>query len=111
MYLHVLVVNHYLIKIKTFLKFTCGHVICKECIKNNLCPIDELAFNYEDSNFPICQTIFQYLPEEKTKKFLCKCFEHKRIKFICEYDDEIFVQIVVKNIKIPLIKFFLLIQI
>ena len=68
----------------------CGHVICKECIKNNLCPIDELIFNYENSNFPICQTILQYLPEEKVKKFLCKCFEHKRIKFICEYDNEMF---------------------
>ena len=68
----------------------CGHVICKECIKDNICPIDNIYFNSNISNLPICQTILQHLPSQNLKKFLCKCLEHKKIKFICEYDNESF---------------------
>ncbi len=76
----------------------CGHIICKTCLieisnLNQLisCPIDTKIFTHEISSFEIFQPFLQKIQKnKKSKEFICSIHNDKKIKYICEYDNETF---------------------
>ena len=76
----------------------CGHIICKTCLieisnLNKLisCPIDTKIFTHEISSFEIFQPFLQKIQKKKKlKEFICSIHNDKKIKYICEYDNETF---------------------
>ena len=81
------------------LTLPCGHIICKKCLidisnqSNQLitCPIDTKIFSQNVSSLNVCKPFLQK-PEKnnKIKEFICSIHKDKRIKYICEYDNETF---------------------
>ena len=81
------------------LTLPCGHIICKKCLieisnqSNQLitCPIDTKIFTQDVSSLNVCKPFLQ-IPEKKNKikQFICAIHKDKRIKYICEYDNETF---------------------
>lgn len=73
----------------------CGHVICKPCLIKSTsspsitCPLDHSV--HLCSLVQKCKAILEYLPKEKV--FVCRKHTNKRIKYICEYDNEFFCSI------------------
>ena len=90
------------------LALPCGHVICKQCLISSTqnvaltdtfkCLIDKQPFNMSIASLKSCQAILDNLPhvdtyhqhESPQKQFVCKAHPTKRIKYICEYDNEVF---------------------
>lgn len=92
------------------LALPCGHVICKKCLTSSTlnvasaehfkCLIDKQTFNTSVSSLKSCQAILDNLPrvdsgsspnhQETPKQFVCKAHPTKRVKYICEYDNEVF---------------------
>ena len=76
----------------------CGHIICKKCLIeiSNLnqfisCPIDTKIFTQEIYTFKIFQPFLQKIQKKKElKEFICSIHNDKKIKYICEYDNETF---------------------
>ena len=92
------------------LSLPCGHVICSKClilsqchseqtIQNTVkCLLDKQIFNINISSLKPNQAILANLPymeqkSHKEKEFVCKYHPHKKIKYICEYDNEVFCSI------------------
>ena len=71
------------------LTLPCGHVICKSCLFSSppQCPLDHSP--YSRDHLQKCQAILDYLPS-LDKDFVCKKHGTKRIKYMCEYDNEFF---------------------
>ena len=76
----------------------CGHIICKKCLIeiSNLnqfisCPIDTKIFTQEIYTFKIFQPFLQKIQKKnELKEFICSIHNDKKIKYICEYDNETF---------------------
>ncbi len=76
----------------------CGHIICKKCLieisnLNQLisCPIDTKIFTQEIYTFKIFQPFLQKIQKKnELKEFICSIHNDKKIKYICEYDNETF---------------------
>ena len=76
----------------------CGHIICKKCLIeiSNInqfisCPIDTKIFTQEIYTFKIFQPFLQKIQKKnELKEFICSIHNDKKIKYICEYDNETF---------------------
>lgn len=81
---------------KTPLTLPCGDVLCKECLLSFTsnphstiqCPLHKTSFNININSLPICKTILQFLPKQKTREFVCKQHPNKRIKYFCTFDND-----------------------
>ena len=76
---------------------SCGHVICKLCIKtiminsNTLiCSLDKSHIIIDQKNLPICYTILDNLKEDEITDFCCKNHPNKKIKYFCNFDNQTF---------------------
>lgn len=83
------------------LNLPCGHIICKQCLINSQtnnqtikCPLDNTIHEATLNSLPQSKAILDNLPGPKpapqTNFFCCDKHPMKKIKFICEYDNEAF---------------------
>lgn len=79
------------------LTLSCGHVVCKVCVKNVLtknniitCSIDKISMNLDINNIPVCHTILEHVPQQLSSEFYCKIHQNKKVKYFCTYDNENF---------------------
>ena len=86
------------------ISLSCGHVICKICVKNMInydntlvCSLDKTNLRIDIENLPICYTILDHLSEDQNSDFCCKLHPTKKLKYYCSQDNENFCSLCLSN--------------